>query len=112
MANTSERSIYYSDLSHFFQENSGIRYSCRVDIHHFDAYTLKGGMMKNEQKRNNIKGDNNGDRDRASGSWDIDADPLTDFVSYTLSQYKLPRRVRIFIFLYGIYWRLRRLVWK
>jgi hypothetical protein len=69
-------------------------------------------MMKNEQKRNNIKRGNNGDRDRASGSWNVDADPLTDFVSYALSQGKLPRRVRIFIFLYGIYWRLRRLVWK
>jgi hypothetical protein len=69
-------------------------------------------MMQNEQKRNNIKRGNNGDRDRASGSRDIDVDPLTDFVSYALSQYKLPRRVRIFIFLYGIYWRLRRLVWK
>ena len=68
--------------------------------------------MKNEQKRNNIKVGNNGDRDRTSNSWGIDADPLTDFVSYALSQVKLPRRVRIFIFLYGIYWRLRRLVWK
>jgi len=68
--------------------------------------------MKNEQKRNNIKMGNNGDRDRTSNSWGIDVDPLTDFVSYALSQFKLPRRVRIFIFLYGIYWRLRRLVWK
>ena len=68
--------------------------------------------MQNEQKRNNIKRGNNGDRDRASGSRGIDVDPLTDFVSYALSQFKLPRRVRIFIFLYGIYWRLRRLVWK
>jgi hypothetical protein len=69
-------------------------------------------MMQNEQKRNNIKRGNNGDRDRASGSRGIDVDPLTDFVSYALSQVKLPRRVRIFILLYGIYWRLRRLVWK
>ncbi|PVU75534.1 hypothetical protein DDW11_02465 [Sulfolobus sp. SCGC AB-777_G06] len=69
-------------------------------------------MMKNEQKRNNIKRGNNGDRDRASGSWNSNVDPLSDFVSYVLSQGKLPRRVRIFAFLYEIFWRLRRLVQK
>jgi len=63
-------------------------------------------------ERRNSKQNSRDDRDRASGSRDIDADPLTDLVSYALSQDKLPRRVRIFIFLYGIYWRLRRLVWK
>jgi len=63
-------------------------------------------------ERRNSKQNSRDNRDRASGSRDIDADPLTDFVSYALSQGKLPRRVRIFIFLYGIYWRLRRLVWK
>jgi len=68
--------------------------------------------MENVQKRNSIKGGNNGDRDRASGSRDIDADPLSDFVPYVLSQGKIPRRVRIFAFLYEIFWRLRRLVQK
>ncbi|MFP3203738.1 MAG: hypothetical protein RXR43_16490 [Sulfolobus sp.] len=63
-------------------------------------------------ERRNSKQNSRDNRDRASGSRDIDADPLTDFVSYALSQGKLPRRVRIFIFLYGIYWRLRRLVQK
>jgi len=41
-------------------------------------------MMKNEQKRNNIKRGNNDDRDRASGSRDIDADPLTDYPFYLI----------------------------
>jgi hypothetical protein len=40
--------------------------------------------MKNEQKRNNIKMGNNGDRDRTSNSWGIDADPLTDYPFYLI----------------------------
>ena len=64
-------------------------------------------------ERRNRKQDNRSDRDRASDSRDFDdVDPLTDYVSYILSQAKAPLRVRIFIFLYGIYWRLRKLVGK
>jgi len=40
--------------------------------------------MQNEQKRNNIKMGNNGDRDRTSNSWGIDADPLTDYPFYLI----------------------------
>ncbi|MFP3232771.1 MAG: hypothetical protein RXR08_03555 [Sulfolobaceae archaeon] len=36
------------------------------------------GMMKNGQKKNNIKRGNNGDRDRAFGSWNSNVDPLSD----------------------------------
>jgi len=40
--------------------------------------------MQNEQKRNNIKMGNNGDRDRTSNSWGIDADPLTGYPFYLI----------------------------
>ena len=59
-------------------------------------------------ERRNRKQDNRSDRDRASDSRDFDdVDPLTDYVSYILSQAKAPLRVRVFIRLYGIYWRVK-----
>lgn len=68
--------------------------------------------MRDEQKRNNIKRNSNDGWINNVDNRDIDVDPLTGFVSYVLSQGKLPKRVRIFILLYGIYWRLKRIVWK
>ena len=63
-------------------------------------------------ERRNSKQNSRDNRDRASGSWNSNVDPLSDFVSYVLSQGKLPRLVRIFAFLYEIFWRSRRLVQK
>lgn len=70
-------------------------------------------VMRNEEKnRNNDKRTSHGNRNNMNNTGDIDVDPLADYVSYILPQGKLPRRVRIFIFLYGIYYRVMRLVRK
>ncbi|BDC18227.1 hypothetical protein [Acidianus sp. HS-5] len=65
-------------------------------------------VRENEEKRKNSR-DNRG---RTADNRDTDVDPLTDFIPYVISQGKLPRRTRIFIKLYGLYWRVKRLVRK
>ncbi|WP_390532745.1 hypothetical protein [Sulfurisphaera ohwakuensis] len=67
--------------------------------------------MKDEKRTNN-KRNNNSNGNYTNDYRDIDVDPLADYISYILSQTKAPLRVRIFIFLYGIYWRMKRLVGK
>jgi hypothetical protein len=57
-------------------------------------------MMQNEQKRNNIKRGNNGDRDRTSSSRDIDANPLTDYPFYLIENVE-DRKLKILLKVMG-----------
>ncbi|BDC00275.1 hypothetical protein SACC_32910 [Saccharolobus caldissimus] len=68
--------------------------------------------MKDEQKRKDRKDNKHNIRNSTNGNSDINADPFVDYISHILGQTKAPLRLRIFIKLYGIYWRLRMLVRK
>ncbi len=52
--------------------------------------------MQNEQKRNNIKRGNNGDRGRASGGWNSNVDPLTDYPFYLIENVE-DRKLKILL---------------
>ncbi|WP_198429771.1 hypothetical protein [Sulfurisphaera tokodaii] len=67
-------------------------------------------MSGDEQKRTSNKRNNNDNWNSNVNSRDIDVDPLSDYIAYILSQTKAPLKLRIFIFFYGIYWRVRKIV--